>query len=96
MKYNISMEEIDTLREKIDDIDAQWVALLGERFKVTAEIGRIKARDNLSSVDPGREAKQMERIENLALESGFEPDLARQILRLVIDEAVRNHKLQAP
>jgi chorismate mutase len=89
------MDEIKGLRGKIDAIDAQWLRLLAERFKITAEVGRIKARDGIAATDSNRESLQMQKIEKLALQMDLNPILAQNILRLIIDETVRNHKNQS-
>jgi chorismate mutase len=86
------MDEIKGLRGKIDAIDAQWLGLLAERFKITAEVGKIKARDGIAPTDSNRESLQMQKIEKLALQMDLNPILAQNILRLIIDETVRNHK----
>jgi chorismate mutase len=89
------MDEIKGLRGKIDAIDAQWLGLLAERFKITAEVGKIKARDGIAPTDSNRESLQMQKIEKLALQMDLNPFLAQNILRLIIDETVRNHKNQS-
>jgi chorismate mutase len=89
------MDEIKGLRGKIDAIDAQWLGLLAERFKITAEVGKIKARDGIAPTDSNRESLQMQKIEKLALQMDLNPILAQNILRLIIDETVRNHKNQS-
>lgn len=80
------------LREELDNIDARLIALLGERFKVTRKVGELKRTTNLPPQDSSREARQMERIQQLANEAGIDPTLAQNILRLVIDKVIDNHK----
>jgi len=80
------------LREELDSIDAHLIALLGERFKVTQKVGELKRTTDLPPQDPDREARQMERIQALAEEAGVDPTLAQNILRLVIDKVIENHK----
>jgi chorismate mutase len=43
------------LRENIDKIDEELVALFGRRMKITKEIGDYKREHNLAIYDAGRE-----------------------------------------
>lgn len=82
---------LQDLREQIDAIDRQWIEALAKRFAITQKVGELKRDKNIESVDPEREARQMEHIAELAKEYGISPTLARDILRLIIDEVVKNH-----
>ena len=53
-------------RESIDRLDAILIYTLGERFKHTQAVGRLKARYNLPPADPKREEEQITRLGNLA------------------------------
>lgn len=85
------MTDILALRQKIDEIDEKWIRLLAERFAVTAEVGKIKAAQDLPSVDKNREAAQMERMRKLAETYSADPRLIENILRLIINETVKRH-----
>ncbi|MBN2625512.1 MAG: chorismate mutase [Spirochaetales bacterium] len=85
------MDELKSLRDSLDRIDRSLIELIAERFRITGEVGQLKKRMNLPSTDRERERLQMERISALAEEYGLDPQIARSVLRLLIDEAVRNH-----
>jgi len=87
------MTQLATLREGIDEIDAQLVALLARRFALTDEVGQYKKQHQLPATDAAREAAQMARISELAQQHGLDPALAQKFLRVVIDEVVTRHKL---
>ena len=53
-------------RASIDRLDAILVYTLGERFKHTQAVGKLKATHDLPPSDPAREAAQIERLEDLA------------------------------
>lgn len=53
-------------REQIDAIDAQIVALLGERWKLVEEVTRIKKEHNLPPLQPERFAALLEDVKALA------------------------------
>ncbi len=79
-------------RESIDRLDAILVYTLGERFKHTQSVGRLKAEHDLPPSDPAREAQQIERLEALAKEADLDPDFARKFLNFIIAEVIRHHQ----
>ena len=85
------MKKLLELRESLDRIDQNLIELIAERFRITGEVGLLKKKENLPSTDPERESRQMERISQIASDAGLDPEIARKFLRLLIDEAVRNH-----
>ena len=62
-------------RKSIDNIDAALIHMLAERFRITQAVGEYKAQAGLPASDPGREARQIERLRALAIDvsvsSGF-------------------------
>lgn len=84
--------ELDDMRSSIDNIDAALVHLLAERFKCTQRVGRLKATHDLPPSDPDREARQIERLRNLAVESDLDPAFAEKFLTFIIDEVIRHHE----
>lgn len=86
------MEQLASLRQRIDEIDTQLVALLAQRFVLTDEVGVFKKQQGLPATDEARELAQMARIGQLAAQHGLAPELAQKFLRVVIDEVVTRHK----
>lgn len=87
------MHELDGLRTRIDSIDEQIIQLLGERFRVTEDVGLIKKRYQLQAVDPQREAAQAENFRALARAHQLNPDLVQHIFSCVIQEVVSRHRI---
>ena len=82
-------------RKSIDRLDAILVYTLGERFKHTQAVGKLKAEHDLPPSDPKREARQIERLEKLAEEANLDPEFAKKFLTFIIGEVIRHHeKLQ--
>lgn len=81
-------------RESIDRLDSILVYTLGERFKHTQAVGRLKAEHNLPPSDPAREAQQIARLEELAVKAGLDPEFARDFLNFVIQEVIQHHRKQ--
>ncbi|WP_428938610.1 prephenate dehydratase [Fontivita pretiosa] len=57
--------ELDPLRARIDELDAQIVQLLNERAKIVVEIGKLKQANNSPIYAPDREKAILERIRKL-------------------------------
>ena len=85
-------EELLRLRMSIDNMDAALVHLLAERFKVTQQVGELKAAHGLSRADPAREAQQIARLRALAEDAKLDPEFAEKFLNFVIAEVVRHHE----
>ncbi|WP_370232054.1 chorismate mutase [Cognatishimia sp.] len=79
-------------RESIDRLDAILVYTLGERFKHTQAVGKLKAEYELPPSDPAREARQIARLETLAKEADLDPKFATAFLNFIIEEVIRHHK----
>ena len=79
-------------RASIDRLDAILVYTLGERFKHTQAVGKLKATHDLTPSDPAREAAQIERLEDLAEAADLDPVFAKKFLNFIIAEVIRHHK----
>lgn len=85
-------QELERLRESIDNIDAAVVHMLAERFKCTQQVGRLKAVHQLPPADPAREARQIERLRSLAANAKLDPAFAEKFLNFIIAEVIRHHE----
>ena len=79
-------------RESIDRLDAIMIYTLGERFKHTQAVGKLKAEHDLPPSDPAREATQIARLEDLANRADLDPDFAKKLLNFIIAEVIHHHK----
>jgi len=84
--------ELHRLRGSIDNMDAALVHLLAERFKITQQVGELKAAHGLPAADPGREAEQIARLRRLASEARLDPEFAEKFLTFIVAEVVRHHE----
>jgi chorismate mutase len=84
--------ELRRLRDSIDNMDAALVHLLAERFKITQQVGQLKAEHGLPPADPAREAEQIGRLRALASEAKLDPEFAEKFLNFVVAEVVRHHE----
>lgn len=89
---NRAAEVLKDHRASIDRLDAILVYTLGERFKHTQAVGKLKAEHDLPASDPTREAAQVERLEDLAVRANLDPDFAKDFLNFIIQEVIQHHK----
>lgn len=84
--------ELERLRGSIDNMDAALIHLLAERFKITQQVGELKAEHGLPPADPARERRQIERLRALAVDARLDPEFAEKFLNFIVSEVVRHHE----
>ena len=76
-------QQLGELRNEIDDIDSQLVALLAKRRAVTTKVGLLKSAVGMPIFAPEREANLLKVRREQAIEAGLSPELIEDILRTV-------------
>ena len=78
-------QQLNTLREGIDELDTQLVELLAKRNKITTEVGKIKAQAGMAVYVPEREkaliASRRAQAESLGVSADLTEDLLRRVMR---------------
>ena len=90
-KQKQAQELLKEHRESIDRLDAVLIYTLGERFKQTQMVGKLKAEHNLPPADPAREEIQIARLGKLAEDANLNPEFAEKFLKFIITEVIQNH-----
>ena len=72
--------ELAELRGQIDRIDAEIMEALARRFAVTNNVGQLKAKYALNSVDPVREQEKLQQVQAQQLQ--FSQQQVKQERRL--------------
>ena len=75
---------LDALRQRVTDIDRQLISLVAERKRVSGEIARAKRSTGYPTRDYERERDVILGVRTMAAELGVSPQLAENILRLLI------------
>jgi chorismate mutase len=88
------VERIAALRAKIDEIDAQLVALLNARAGCALEVGEIKERIHEPIYQPAREAEVLANV-RAANRGPLKDDAITRLFERIIDEARRLERLAA-
>jgi chorismate mutase len=87
-----ALEQLNSIRQSIDNIDAALIHLLAERFKFTQQVGRLKAVHGLPPSDPERERRQTQRLRSLAEGAHLDPAFAEKWFNFVVAEVIQHHE----
>jgi 4-amino-4-deoxychorismate mutase len=79
--------ELESFRQRIDDIDDRILALLGERFAVVRDVAAFKGPRGIPAVIPARVDEVKERCADQAAGRGLDPAFVRRLFGLLIEEA---------
>lgn len=80
------------LRKSIDNLDAAFVHVIAERFRITKAVGVLKANNDFAPSDPEREKEQIARLRAMAANAELDPEFAEKLLNFIIGEVIRHHK----
>lgn len=80
-------QELDVLRQRIDETDSELVRLLLQRRQLAAEVGVVKRELGQPLYVPERERVMLEKRRQQAQQMGLSPDLIEDVLRRVIRES---------
>ncbi|WP_209123896.1 bifunctional 3-deoxy-7-phosphoheptulonate synthase/chorismate mutase [Alkalihalobacillus sp. BA299] len=58
----MSNEQLDNLRDKLDEVNLQLLELINERARLVQEIGKVKNKQGVNRFDPVRERKMLDLI----------------------------------
>lgn len=82
------MNDLDSSRKKIDEVDARLVELLAERFSLVEEVKSIKQSNNHAFRDGDRWQEIIVRLDELAVKNGLDPEGVQAIF-----EQIHNYAL---
>jgi chorismate mutase len=82
-------EALLAFRGDINALDEQIVRLLGRRYEICREVAHFKREHGIPMMQPSRVAEVKERCARMAAEHNIDPDFARRLYGLIIDEACR-------
>ena len=85
------IKELENLRVKIDDADSQILDILGDRMKVSAEIGKIKKRQNVAILQSSRWNNILKKMISDGKAKGLSEDFILKIFKAIHQESI-NHQ----
>jgi chorismate mutase-like protein len=83
---------IDELRQKIDSLDRELLSVLAERMALIPEVAKYKSLNRVPRFQEAREKFVIQNRRAIAEELSINPDLAENILKLIIEDAHRIEK----
>jgi shikimate dehydrogenase len=86
------LEQINQLREKIDDVDEKLLVLLRQRVEICRTIGILKKTSNMAIQDSSRENYVYETVKRKAAELGLDSKKIDAIYHQIVNmcSAVQN------
>ena len=81
-------ENLDNVRERIRQIDLELIAHAAERSRLVKQVGEIKRRKNIATVDYSQERAVLERARVAAEQHGLDPNVAQDLLARLIHASV--------
>lgn len=79
--------KLEKFRKTIDKIDNDLIKIIAKRFKVTKKVRDFKNINNLLIEDKDREVEIMDNADAYARKLNLNPELVKDILRKIIEEA---------
>lgn len=79
---------LESLRDRIRELDHALVALAAERVEVAREVGELKRRQKLSTIEYAQERVVLERARAAARERGLDPIVAEDLFAALIRASV--------
>lgn len=88
-RYNGTAVTLESLRQRIDELDEELVRLLNERASCALQIGQIKKTMGLPMYQPDREAEVLRRVRGASVAGGgpLGPEAIARVFERIIDEA---------
>ena len=87
-----ALDQIETLRQRIDELDEALVRLLSARAECALAIGRAKKELGLEVYQPSREADVLNHVQSLN-PGPLDDGAMRRLFERVIDEARRLERI---
>ena len=81
-------QDFDDLRERIRELDLELLSRVAERVQLARQIGELKRRQKLATVDFSQERVVLERARAAAKERGLDPQVAEDLFAGLIRASV--------
>ena len=92
MTNQLANKQLLEARQKIDEIDSKLIETLDERFRLTWDVGLLKAENKLDPLDKVREAEILAKLRSLCNKNTLNPDFIEEIFSRIMEEVVKNHQ----
>jgi chorismate mutase/prephenate dehydrogenase len=83
---------LQDLRKRLNELDRQLIELIAERQAVVEQVGEFKRTEGQVTRDYQREKQVLDGARGSASELGIEPDIAEQVMRLLIQTSLTSQE----
>jgi chorismate mutase / prephenate dehydrogenase len=84
---------LEQLRQRLNELDRDIIGLVAERQRISREVARAKRSTGHPTRDYRREREVVLGVRQVAMDQGVSPDVAEQILRLLIRSSLATQEL---
>src|SRR5689334_22737943 len=84
--------DLSTLRDRIDAVDRQIIALLAERLRIVEEVAIAKLEAASPFRDREREERLLLRLRERATEAGLDPHSIEALYRVIMNMSVAHQE----
>src|SRR3569623_1166090 len=88
----MSALDLSSLRDRIDGVDRQIIALLAERLRIVEEVATAKLEAASPFRDREREERLLLRLREHATAAGLDPHQIARLYRVVMDMSVAHQE----
>lgn len=81
--------DLAKLRERIDELDREFVRIVAARLAVCEEVAEVKQGTGTAVIQPARVRDVVTSRRQLAIDAGVDPDFAEQLFRVLLAETHR-------
>ena len=81
--------DLSRLRERIDELDREFVRVVAARLAVCEEVAELKRSTGAAVIQPARVREVITSRRQLAIDAGVDPDFAEQLFRVLLAETHR-------
>ena len=81
--------DLSRLRERIDELDREFVRIVASRLAVCEEVADLKRATGSAVIQPARVREVITSRRQLAIDAGVDPDFAEQLFRVLLAETHR-------
>lgn len=83
------MDKLAGFRTELNAVDSEIIQLIARRFGICRAVAHYKREHGIPMMQPARVVEVKERCAQMARERGVDPDFARRLYGMIIDEACR-------
>jgi chorismate mutase len=85
----MSVKDLTVFRDEIDALDDEIVKLFARRFGVASQVAAFKRERGIAVRLQDRISEVLDRVEQIAIKNGAEPEAIRTIYQTVIETTCR-------